>query len=202
MNIQTEIKQVADTLKSQCDDSDAIDIPIKRRVNFLCAQLKLCCVISDNGRRYTAELMQTAIELMLRSHSCYKALLNILALPSIQTMKSYFGKLGSLESLGEYKEVVSNVFSKLDRFQKYCSITADEIHVKPSLQFQKDKVIGFAADIDYPCVAKVLAIMINPSMGALAFVARLLPVFSLKTECLTNQINVVMNVMRSVVMYS
>ena len=80
-------------------------------------------------------------------------------------MKSYFGKLGSPESLGECKEVVSNVFSKLDRFQKYCSITADEIHVKPSLQFQKDKVIGFAADIDYPCVAKtVLAIMINPSI--------------------------------------
>ena len=94
---------VADTLKSQCDDSDAIDIPIKRRVNFLCAQLKLCCVISDNGRRYTAELMQTAIELMLRSRSCYKALLNILALPSIQTVKSYFGKLGSPESLGECK---------------------------------------------------------------------------------------------------
>ena len=65
MNIQTEIKQVADTLKSQCDDSDANDIPIKRRVNFLSPQLKLCCVISDNGRRHTAELMQTAIELML-----------------------------------------------------------------------------------------------------------------------------------------
>ena len=123
MNIQTEIKQVADTLKSQCDDNDAIDIPIKRRVNFLCVQLKLCCVIiSDNGRRYTAELM-------LRSRSCYKALLNILALPSIQTVKLYFGKLGSPESLGECKEVVSNVFSKLDGFQKYCSITADEIRV-------------------------------------------------------------------------
>ena len=98
MNIQTEIKQVADTVK--CDDSDAIDIPIKRSVNFLCAQLKLCCVISDNGRRYTAELMQTAIELMLRSRSCYKALLNILARPSIQTVKSYFGKLGSPERSG------------------------------------------------------------------------------------------------------
>ena len=199
MNIQTEIKQVADTLKSQCDDSDAIDIPIKRRVNFLCVQLKLCCVISDNGRHYTAELMRTAIELMLRSRSCYKFLLNILDLPSIQTVKSYFGKLGSPESLGECKEVVSNVFSKLDGFQKYCSITADEIQVKPSLQFQMEKVIGFAAVIDYPCVAKtVLAIMINPSMGAPAFVARLLSVFSLKTEFLTNQINVMMNVIHGV----
>ena len=137
MNIQTEIKQVDDTLKSRCADSDAIDIPIKRRVNFLCAQLKLCCVISDNGGRYTAELMQTAIELMLRSRSCYKAFLNILALPSIQTVKSYFGKLGSPESLGQCNEVVSTIFSKLDEFQKYCSITADEIRVKPSLQFQR-----------------------------------------------------------------
>ena len=73
--------------------------------------------------------MQTAIELMVRSRSCYKALLNILALPSIQAVKSYFGRLGSPESLGECKEVVSNVFSKLDGFQKYCSITADKIHV-------------------------------------------------------------------------
>ena len=193
MNIQTERKQVADTLKSQCDDSDAIDIPIKRRVNFLCAQLKLCCVISDNGRRYTAELMQTAIELMLRSRSCYKALLNILALPSIQTVNSYFGTLGSPESLGECKEVVSNVVSKLGGFEKYCSITADEIHVKPSV------LKGQGADIDYPCVAKtVLAIMNNPSMGAPALVARLPPVFSLKTECLTNQISIVMNVIHEV----
>ena len=43
-----------------------------------------CLCKTDNGRRYTAELMQTAIELMLRSRSCYKALLNILALPSNQ----------------------------------------------------------------------------------------------------------------------
>ena len=53
-------------------------------------------------------------------------------------------------------QVVSNVFSKLDGFQKYCSITADEIHVKPSLQFQKENVIEFVADIDYPCVAKTV----------------------------------------------
>ena len=80
-------------------------------------------------------------------------------------------------------QVISNVFSKLNGFEKYCFITADEIHVKPSLQFQKDKIIGFAADVDEPCVAKtVLAVMINPSIRAPAFVARLLPVFSLKYE--------------------
>ena len=121
---------------------------------------------------------------------------DILALPSIKTVKSYFGKLGSPDSLHECSEVISNVFSKLNGFEKYCFITADEIHVKPSLQFQKDKIIGFAADTDEPCVAKtVLAVMINPSMGAPAFfVARLLPVFSLKYEFLMNQVNIVMEI--------
>ena len=151
----------------------------------------MCCI--DVGRRYNAELMQAAVELMLRSRNCCNALRNNLALPSIKTVKSYFGKLGSPGSLSECSEVVSNVFSKLDGFQKYCFITADEIHVKPSLQFQKDKVIGFAADVGNPCIAKaVLEIMINPPVGAPAFVARLLPVFSLKCDFLINQINIVM----------
>ena len=106
MNNQTELKQVADTLKSQCDDSDVIDTSIKRRVNFLCDQLKLWFVIGDNGRRYNAEHMQTAVELMQLSRNCYKALLNILSLPSIQTVKSYLGKLGNPECLGGIKNIV------------------------------------------------------------------------------------------------
>ena len=98
-----------------------------------------------------------------------------------------------LENL-EARKVLVNAKKRYQTF-----FQNDEIHVKPSLEFQKDKVIGFAADIDYPCVAKtVLAIMINPSMGAPAFVARLLPVFSLKTEFLTNQITIVMNVIHEV----
>ena len=118
---------------------------------------------------------------------------------SIRTVKSYFGKLGSPESLEECREVITNVFSKFIGIQKYCAITADEIHIKPSLQFQKDKVIGFAADVDTPCVAKtVLAVMINPSMGAPTFVARLLPVFSLKQEFLSDQINMVMKITHEV----
>ena len=109
------------------------------------------------------------------------------------------GNLEARKVSANVKKWYQTFFSKLDGFQKYCSITADEIHVKPSLQFQKDKVIGFAADIDYLCVAKtVLAIMINPSIGVPAFVARLPPVFSLKTEFLTNQIYIVMNVIHEV----
>ena len=199
MNIQTEIKHAADNIKSQFGDCDETDIPTKKRIIFLCVQLSLFCSLGDNGRRYSAEVMQTAIELMLRSRNCYKALLNILALPWVRTVKSYFGKLGRPESLEKCREVISNIFSKFIGIQKYCAITADEIHIKPSLQFQKDKVIGFAADVDTPCVAKtVLAVMINPSMGAPAFVARLLPVFSLKQEFLSDQINMVMKITHEV----
>ena len=42
---------------------------------------------------------------------------------------------------------------------------------------------------------KVLVIMVNPSMGMPAFVARLLPVFSLKHEFLKDRIDIVMKVL-------
>ena len=40
--------------------------------------------------------------------------------------------------------------------------------------------------------------MINPSVGAPAFVARLLPVFSQKSDFLTNQVNIVMKIIHEV----
>ena len=87
------------------------------------------------------------------------------------------------------------MFSKLDGLERYCFITADKIHVKPSVQFQKDQIIGFAVDSEEQKVAKaVLAIMINPLMGVPAFVARLLPIHSLKHEFLKEQIDIVMEI--------
>ena len=81
-----------------------------------------------------------AMELMLRSRSCYKALDNILVLPDdIRTVMSYFGKLGSIDSIKECPEVMSNVFEPLTDLQKYCFIIADEIHIKPTLRFLEQK---------------------------------------------------------------
>ena len=45
-------------------------------------------------------------------------------------------------------EVISNVFESLTDLQKYCFTTADEICIRPALRFQKDKIIGFAADTE------------------------------------------------------
>ena len=109
---------------------------------------------------------------MLRSRNCYKALRDILPLPHKNTLRSYFGKLGSPDSESACKEVISKVFAEFeDPTSKYCFITADEITIKP-LQFQKNQIIGYAMDAEDGQVAKkVVAIMVNPSMGMPAFVA-------------------------------
>ena len=73
INIQTEIKHPADNIKSQFGDCNEIDIPIKKIIIFLCDQFLLCCSLGDNGRWYNADVIQTAIELMLRISNFYKA---------------------------------------------------------------------------------------------------------------------------------
>lgn len=194
IDIHNELTKLSEILIELCNDSDDIDEKVKKKVGFLLEQVKMCCV-GSRGRRYSSQLIQSAIELMLRSRNCYRSLLNFLSLPNIKTLKSYFGKLGSPESIEVCKEVISSVFLKLDGLERYCFITADEIHVKPSVQFQKDQIIGFAVDSEEQKVAKtVLAIMINPSMGVPAFVARLLPIHSLKHEFLKEQIDIVMEI--------
>lgn len=194
IDIHNELTQLSETLTELCNDSDDIDEQVKEKILFLLEQVKMCCV-GSKGRRYSGQLIQSAVELMLRSRNCYRSLLNFLSLPNIKTLKSYFGKLGSPESIEVCKEVISSVFAKLDGLERYCFITADEIHVKPSVQFQKDQIIGFAVDCEEQKVAKtVLAIMINPSMGVPAFVARLLPINSLKHEFLKKQIDIVMEI--------
>jgi len=189
-----EVTQLSEYLLALCNNSDDIDPKLKKKIAFLSEQVKICSA-SSTSRRYSSSLYQSAIELMLRSRNCYNALQDFLSLPSIKTLKSYFGKLGSPESIRVCREVISSVFSQLSEIEKYCFITADEIHVKPSIQYQKDQIIGFAVDCEEQKVAKtILAIMINPSMGAPAFVARLLPVFSLKHDFLKEQVDIVMKI--------
>ena len=107
--------------------------PYQKKIEFLCDQLTLCCTES-HGQRYSAELMQSAIELKLRSRNCYNVLRKFLSLPSRNTLRKYFGKLDNPESIDVCREVISNVFAKFEGYAKYCFISADEMHVKPSLQ--------------------------------------------------------------------
>ena len=70
----------------------------------------------------------------------------------------------------------------------------DEVHIKPAVRYQGNHVIGFA--IDEPKPAKtILALMVWPILGGLAFVARLLPVYCLENELLFDQINMLIRIM-------
>ena len=85
---------------------------------------------------------------------------------------------------------MKKVFSSLNDGQKHCFISFDEIHIKPGFQYQGKYVFGNAQNTDVPVPAKtILAVMINPSYGAPAFVARLVPVFNLKADFLFSILN-------------
>ena len=149
----------------------------------------------ETDRRYTLENITEAPNIFLRSRSAYKALREILVLPSEKHLKSFFGKLGTPSSLNECKDVIQKVFSCLADKQKLCYITADEIYIKPEIRFRGNNMVGMSVKEDTPSPAKtILALMINPILGASAFVARLFPVNNLQADFLYAQLKILTNI--------
>ena len=73
------------------------------------------------------------------------------------------------------------------------------MHVKPAIRYRGNKLIGYTVNTEEPCPAKsVLAMLISPSLGAPAFVARLLPLTSLKADFLYEQVNVLIEIIHQV----
>ena len=81
------------------------------------------------------------------------------------------------------KHTIKSVFTDLDK-ERYCKNLVYEIHIKPSVRYQGNHVIGFSCDDPTKAAKIVLPIMIAPSMGKPAFVCRLIPVFSRKASFL------------------
>ena len=76
-----------------------------------------------------------------------------------------------------------------------CSkILVDEIHIKPGVQYQGGHLIGFSADQPDMPAKTILGLMIAPLMGKHAFIARLIPVFSLTADLLYEQINMLIKI--------
>ena len=144
---------------------------------------------NPGGHRYDATIVRDSLEIYLRSRSAYKALRDFLVLPCDKVLKSYFGKLGTAGSSNECIKVVGNVFSELADTEKFCYISADEIYVKAAVRYRGGQVIGLGVDEDPPKPAKtILALMINFLYKIPAFIARLIPVTSLKAELLEKQL--------------
>ena len=131
-------------------------------------------------RGYSSSNMADAFN-YLRSRNSYNHLREMLVLPCRNTIREYFGKHGLAGGLKACERTICNVFSALNEGQKDCFISFDEMHIKPGLHYQGKYVLGNALNTEESTPAKtILAIMINPSFGAPAFVGRLLPVCNLK----------------------
>ena len=130
-------------------------------------------------------MMSLSSAMPLRSRSAYKVLRDYLILPCDKTLKSYFGKLGTAGSSEECQTVVKNVFSGIEATKKFCFITADEIYVKAAVRYRAGYIIGLGVDQDP--AKTVLAFMINFLYNTPAFIARLIPVTTLKYEFLMEQ---------------
>ena len=179
-------KEVLD-LADELDDKDAVK---RRKVIFTAKQ-----ILSLNEHCYTHDDMLEAINLYLRSRSSYRALRELLILPCPNTVRNYFGKYGLTGGAKECKAAVNNVFNSLEKGQKNCFLSFDEIHIKPALQYQGQHVLGNAANASEPTPANcMLALMINPSFGAPAFIARLVPVKNLTADFLFDILKSVLEV--------
>ena len=73
--------------------------------------------------------------------------------------------------------------------EKHCKVLADEIHIKPGAQYEGGHIIGYAENEPEKIANTVLALMVAPLMGKPAFVARLIPVHTLTSDFLYEQIS-------------
>ena len=90
------------------------------RISFTCDQLVLNAA-ENHGRRYSGDFIGEAISLYLKSSSCYDAFRYVLVLPHRDTVKSFFGKLGSPGSLSECSTVGHKVMSTFnDAMERHC----------------------------------------------------------------------------------
>ena len=108
-----------------------------------------------------------AVYLHLRNRICYNAMRRNLYFLDPNTMKNDFGTIGRPDELYECENTINSIFSKLTDKQRYYKILPDEIHIKPTIPYQGNRVIGYFCDEPLRPSRTVLAIMIAPMMGHL-----------------------------------
>ena len=142
-NLDREVKSCSEKLRTLNLTTTTEDVTKYHRINFLCDQMELNAV-KQHGARCNPGTMKDSINLHLRSRNCYNAIRELMVLPHKNTIKSYFGKLGSPGSKQECSKIIQNVSSSLTGLEKHCKILIDEIHIKPGAQYQGGHMIGYA----------------------------------------------------------
>ena len=81
------------------------------------------------------------------------------------------------------------MFESLTEGQRKCFISFDEMNIKPGLHYQGKYVLDNAMNTESDCPAtKMIALMVNPSVGVPAFLARMIPVHNLTAEFLYDKV--------------
>ena len=104
----------------------------QRQLSFIGKQL-LALEAKPHGRRYFAKSTMKAIGLYLRNRNTYRALRELLVLPSWNIIYEHFGKLGLAGCLEDSNKTVKKVFESLTEGQRKCYISFEEINIKPGL---------------------------------------------------------------------
>ena len=112
-----ELKSCSEKLRKLNLTTTTEDVTKYHRINFLCDQMELNAV-KQHGTRCNPGTMKDSIHLYLRGRNCYNATRELMVFPHKNTIKSYFGKLGSPGSKQECSKVIQNVFSSLTGLEK------------------------------------------------------------------------------------
>lgn len=192
-DLKSEVSNFSKFINEISEDSGTEN---SAKVRFLCEQLQLI-ESKKHGERYSGFLMKESINIFLKSRNAYNSLRELLVLPHKNTIMSYFGQLGSNQSIQDCTSVVMNVISKLSGVEKHCKILCDEIHIKPGVQYQGGHIIGFSDDEPEKAAKTILALMVAPLLGKPAFVARLIPIYSLKADFLYQQVLILIKIIHS-----
>jgi hypothetical protein len=178
-------KHAAPEMKSEVDGSLArLDSLIGHHdvdpnsFTFLLEQLRQS-ITSPSGRRFSSHTTHYATQLFISSRNAYRVASTYLSLPSARTLYQHIGRVCEIAHDSECDQTIAAAFSAFNGLQKDCFILFDEMYVKPSIRYRGGHVFGQAVDEPQEAARTVLAIMVQPMMGAPAFVCRLIPMHKL-----------------------
>ena len=121
--------------KTSCEENCGIK-------KFILQQLELLNV-KPKQRRFSADLLITAMSLHCRSPNVYNHLRNtVLILPSARQLRKLSGSLTQNFEDSDQYVYLKNKAKKLQDKQLYVNLLLDEMHVKPLLTYKNGKMIG------------------------------------------------------------
>ena len=148
--------------------------------------MKACCV---GEKKYELNTIIRAFEYFATSRATYKILRNDYELPSVQTLTRLTSKVKNVNN----DIFLKNVFSNLNMKEKTCILLADEVYVKPMLQYHGCSLFGKAVNDPKQLANTVVGFLIVSLFGGAEFLYKMLPIKGLDSDFLFEKSNIIIN---------